>query len=183
MKALKILSKVWDEKTNQFKREWQILFGTALNAASNLSDLTDKKAARINLGLYEEFMTKNEMREGSIPNSIHHSAIIQDYSARFVNDRNIDFWNKKLNKPLTGISNFVGNSQERFIKLTITDPLDKVNNPLIVPYYITFHPRYNTHGMLGETWIRYNHTPESDRGIYVGNTGSYTGEFDWYVFY
>lgn len=178
MKALKILNNI---------KEWEILFGTALNASMNLSDLSDPAAARRNLGLYDEFMTKDEMKKGTLINSIHHTAIIQDPSARFVNDRQVKFWNEKLNEPMSGIANFSGNSKETFVPVTITNPLDTTKNEIIPAKYVTFNVEENTLGTLGDTWIYYKHDEisgtSSKRGIYVGNTGSFTGRFRWYAFF
>ena len=185
MKALKILERTFDDKLNKWENKWKVLFGNALSSESNLADLTDKKKAKQNLGIYDEFLTKDQMKNGTLTNVIHHNLLIQDENARLVSDRSISFWNRKINKPISGTSSFFGNSQERFIPITITDPLDTTkDSPLIEPVYVTFEPKYNTYGMLGDTWIRYQHsTNASVRGIYIGNTGSYTGEFTWYVFY
>lgn len=187
MNALKILENTFDKELNKWKKEWKILFGNALNAEMDLADLNNKEAARRNLGLYEEFMTKDEMKSGSKINTIHHSAIIQDDNARFINNVQEKFWNKKLNEPATGTGTFSGNCNETFIHITLTDPTDKVNNPIIEPKFVTFNVEENTLGTLGETWIYYLHdndtTENSKRGIYVGNTGSFTGRFRWYAFY
>ena len=42
------------------------------------------------------------MKNGTNINSIHHSAIIQDETARFVSDKQIKFWNEKLNGMVEG---------------------------------------------------------------------------------
>lgn len=180
MKALKILEHNVETKLN----EWKVLFGNALSSESNLSDLTDKQKARENLGLYEEFMTREIMKKGTEPNTIHHNLIIQDDSARFVKNKQIRFWNEKLNGPISGIGYFSGNSNETFIPITITDPTNEIDKPIIEAEYVTFNVEENTLGTLGDTWIRYVHSNDSSkRGIYVGNTGSFIGRFRWYAFY
>lgn len=174
MKALKILNN---------KKEWEILFGTALNANLNLADLTNKDEAINNLGLRDIFVTKKDMLEGD-PNTVDHSVIIQDYSARFVNDRQIAFWNSKMNIPISGIGYFPGNGNETFYKVTTYDQTKPTEKILVPARYVTYQVNENTMGKLGDTWIRYVWTGiESSTGIYIGNTGSFTGQFTWYAFY
>lgn len=68
------------------------------------------------------------------------------------------------NSTKKGISSFVGNGNE----ITIAHGLGEAPNAV----YIT--PRENPNGYLGEFWVRSDVT-----NIYVGNSGSFTGQFIW----
>lgn len=63
-----------------------------------------------------------------------------------------------------GISNFAGNNQE----VTIPHGLG------IKPTSAYAFPTANPNGYLGEVWIRMDET-----NLYIGNSGSFTGEMSW----
>lgn len=47
----------------------------------------------------------------------------------------------------------------------------------VIPSYVNATPNSPTDGYLGEVWIRKDET-----NIYVGNTGSHTGTFNWVAY-
>lgn len=63
-----------------------------------------------------------------------------------------------------GISNFAGNGQE----VTIPHGLP------VTPTSAYAFPMVNPEGYLGEVWIRMDET-----NLYIGNSGSFTGEMSW----
>lgn len=128
---------------------------------------------------------------------------------RFVTDNQIDFWNKKVDRatisnvqPLSGLydgfmwynptrdetmvyldgqfrdvgagkvvfglGNFRGDGQETTIAHGLRE----------TPIGISVFPTANPQGYLGEVWVR-----SDSRNIYVGNTGSYRGQFRYSIVY
>lgn len=67
-----------------------------------------------------------------------------------------------------GYGNFMGNGDERAVAHGLG----------ITPIGISVTPTSNPNGYLGETWVRADNT-----NIYVGNTGSYTGQFRFSIVY
>ena len=79
-----------------------------------------------------------------------------------------------LTGAITGSSTFVGEGNERVIEHGATT----MKGTPIVPKSVIFNPASNPKGKLGETWVRYD-----DTNIYIGNTGSFTGTFNYTIFY
>lgn len=65
-----------------------------------------------------------------------------------------------------GSSNFSGLGSETSIAHSLG----------VVPSYVSVVPNNATNGYLGEIWVR-----KDENNIYVGNTGSHTGAFNWLV--
>lgn len=147
--------------------EWHELFSTKLDKSANLSDVVDKGEAIKNLELDNRYIRKEVAKYGSEPNSIHHSMLIQDVTARLVSDRQINYWNSKMEKPVSGVANFSGNGNETRVSHGLGSK----------PSYCSITVNNNPDGRLGETWMRWDAT-----NIIVGNTGSYTGNFTWTAF-
>ncbi|MBD8523916.1 hypothetical protein MKY88_24405 [Lysinibacillus sp. FSL R7-0073] len=67
-----------------------------------------------------------------------------------------------------GYGSFVGNGNEAIVAHGLG----------ISPIGISALPTSNPNGFLGETWVR-----ADNKNIYVGNTGSYTGQFRFSIVY
>ena len=63
-----------------------------------------------------------------------------------------------------GISNFAGNGKETTI----------VHGLPVTPTSAYAFPTVNPEGYLGEVWIKMDET-----NLYIGNSGSFTGEMSW----
>lgn len=74
----------------------------------------------------------------------------------------------------SGTANFKGGGQET----TVLHQCVGFDGSKKIPNFISITPVENPQGTLGETWVRKDNT-----NFYVGNTGSYTGKFDYIVFY
>ena len=72
--------------------------------------------------------------------------------------------NITAHKVARGVASFKGNNQE----ITIMHGLNAV------PVAAYAFPTTNPQGYLGEVWIRMDGT-----NLYVGNSGSFTGEMSW----
>lgn len=69
---------------------------------------------------------------------------------------------------------FPGQSRE----VTIEHKCFKLDGTKVRPDFVAIIPTGNTGGTLGEYWVY-----QDDTNIYVGNTGSYTGGFQWIAYY
>lgn len=78
---------------------WKDIYDHKLCRYLNLSELTDKQAARDNLEMDLYYLNRVTLLNGLEINVIHHSCIIQDSSARFVSDNQIAYWNAKIDPP------------------------------------------------------------------------------------
>lgn len=78
------------------------------------------------------------------------------------------------NKAAFGRGAFAGKGKE----VTIAHNLTNSGGGKITPKYVSFSCVTNPQGELGETWFR-----KDDTNIYIGNTGSYTGAFDYMISY
>ena len=78
------------------------------------------------------------------------------------------------NRECHGSAKFSGQNKETVI------PHNIVNNSgtRVVPKFVGITCCGNPQGRLGEYWVR-----KDDVNIYVGNTGSYTGYFDYMAYY
>jgi hypothetical protein len=195
--------------------EWvQLFIDSALDRYANLSDLEDIEKAKSNLELAKDYWNKEELADGTHESIIHNICIMQDPNARFVTDAEKDTWNKKVDRPITsitqpenmtegqmwydastgaisinvngkirhiesvltktGISTFAGQHREQMIE----HGCKKSNGNGIAPSFVAIMPTGDSGGTLGEYWTR-----QDDTYIYVGNTGSYTGSFQWIAYY
>lgn len=148
-------------------KEWRELFDYKISRDMNLADLTNKAEARQNLELDEYYINKADAKIAKEPSIINHMCIIQDTSARFVSDNQIKWWNEKDNVT-TVIASYSGGGNETVIPHGIKNN-DGVS---IAPLFCVANPSGNPGGGLGEQWIRWD-----AENVYVGNTGSFTGEF------
>lgn len=83
-------------------KKWvQISSDEVLDRNKNLSDLKDKNAAIINLGLYDKFISKEALEFGFLPDIFTPENIVTDSNHQFVTDAEKNKWNNKLNKPIT----------------------------------------------------------------------------------
>lgn len=82
-------------------KKWvQISSDEVLDRNKNLSDLKDKNAAIINLGLYDKFISKEALESGFLPDIFTPENIVTDSNHQFVTDTEKNKWNNKLNKPI-----------------------------------------------------------------------------------
>nr|DAS67962.1 MAG TPA: hypothetical protein [Caudoviricetes sp.] len=199
----------------QNKRWIQLFSDSQLDRFKNLSDLPDKEAAQKNLGLYDKFYTKDDLRNGTYPNTIHSSTIIQDEHGQLLSQADRTSWNNKVDKPLinndtpdvdrltegqyhvspstgnltlringqlrdfgirtkTGRANFAGAGREVKIEHGCLNGAGEK----LAPRHIEIQCITNPSGGVGETWV---HSDETY--VYIGNGGSYTGAFDYTIFY
>lgn len=75
------------------------------------------------------------------------------------------------NRATSGIGNFPAQGKEVAIPHLCKDAF----NNKVIPKYVGITCQANPQGLLGEYWAR-----KDDTNIYVGNTGSYTGRFEWF---
>lgn len=199
----------------QNKRWIQLFTDSQLDRFKNLSDLLDKEAARKNLGLYDKFYTKDDLRNGTYPNTIHNSTIIQDEHGQLLSQADRTSWNNKVDRPLinndapdvdrltegqyhaslstgnltlringklrdfgirtkTGRANFFGAGREVKIEHGCLNGAGEK----LTPRHIEIQCVTNPGGNVGETWVHFDETY-----AYIGNGGSYTGAFDYTIFY
>ena len=78
------------------------------------------------------------------------------------------------NREMHGRANFAGSGKE----VKIAHNLKTNSGAKITPKFVGISCVTNPQGNLGETWTR-----RDDTYFYVGNTGSYTGPFDYMVYY
>ena len=105
--------------------------------------------------------------------------VIENENKMFVSNAEKAKWNNKADKTYVdahkaenvtthnvsrGTSNFAGNGQE----VTIPHGLP------VTPTSAYAFPTVNPEGYLGEVWIRMDET-----NLYIGNSGSFSGEMSW----
>lgn len=73
-----------------------------------------------------------------------------------------------------GTSNFAGSNSEKTIAHGCLDSKGKK----VIPKFVEIIPNSNPNGTIGEVWVRQDNT-----NIYVGNTGSFTGRFQYMITY
>ena len=89
-------------------KKWvQISSDEVLDRNKNLSDLKDKNAAIINLGLYDKFISKEALESGFLPDIFTPENIVTDSNHQFVTDAEKNKWNNKLNKPIANQDNLI----------------------------------------------------------------------------
>lgn len=151
---------------------WHDLYGYKMNRGDNLAGLNIEQAIS-NLKLDDRYIQKEVAKYGKDPSSIHPLMINQSSFARFVTDKQVKFWNAKLNPPKVGIANFAGNGRT----VEVIHGAKDMNGEKMIPYFCTFQLRENPAGCLGETWCKW----DVDKIIF-GNTGSYAGQFTWIAY-
>ena len=197
------------------KNAWVQLFSdAALDRYKNLSDLTDKKAARDNLELDTYYWNKESLKNGTAVKAIHNVCIIQDDKAQFISQKDRENWDQKVDRPIVSASMpakitegqlLYNPSQDTLLvkingnmrdldnnraafgrakfsgmgnETVIAHNLKTMGGNKITPKFVSFSCVTNPQGELGETWFR-----KDDTNIYIGNTGSYKGVFEYMIHY
>lgn len=195
------------------KKWIQLFSDDALSSNANLADLKSAAEARNNLELDRYYWNKASLKDGIAVNAIDNICVIQDSLAQFISQADRENWNNKVDRPIVssalnpddltegqfflnqssdtayvklgdavheiarsvrGVGRFSGSGAETVIAHGIKTAAGNG----IVPKYVSFSPMENPMGTLGETWFR-----KDDKNIYIGNTGSYKGNFGYVIFY